>query len=93
MADRLDDDDLALKSGRRVSVLPGIVVIVLGLLALAIAAVEYLVSAGIANSAVEGNGFFGLSFGTAAYIAGYAGAGVVLVVLGIWKIHQARIER
>jgi hypothetical protein len=92
MVDGLDDDDLALKSSRRASVLPGLVVIILGLLALAIAAVEYLVNAGIANSAGHDDGWLGLSFGTAAYIAGYAGAGVVLVVLGIWKIYRAGIE-
>jgi hypothetical protein len=92
MVDGLDDDDLALKSSRRASVLPGLVVIILGLLALAIAAVEYLINAGIANSAGHDDGWLGLSFGTAAYIAGYAGAGVVLVVLGIWKIYRAGIE-
>ncbi len=92
MVDGLDDDDLALKSSRRASVLPGLVVIILGLLALAIAAVEYLINAGIANSAGHDDGWLGLSFGTAAYIAGYAGAGVVLVVLGIWKVYRAGIE-
>jgi len=92
MVDGLDEDDLALKSSRRASVLPGLVVIILGLLVLAVAAVEYLVNTGIANSAGHDDGFLGLSFGTAAYIAGYAGAGVILVVLGVWKIYQVRIE-
>ena len=92
MVDGVDDDDLALKASRRASVLPGLVVIILGLLALAIGAVEYLVSAGIANSAGHDDAFLGLSFGTAAYIAGYAGVGVVLVVLGIWKIYRVRSQ-
>ena len=92
MVDGLDSDGPALKSNGGTSVLPGLIVATLGVLALAIAAVEYLVFAGFGNSAGGEGGFFGLSFGTQAYIAGYAGAGIVLIILGVWKIYRARIE-
>ena len=70
--------------------LPLRVLMVLGGLALGIAAVEYSVFAGIAEPADGGIRMFGLSFGTAAYLAGYATAGAILIALGIWKIRSAR---
>ena len=90
MADDLMDDHNQLKKHRNRSVIPGVAVITLGGLALGIAAVEYSVFAGIAEPADGGIKLFGLSFGTTAYLAGYATAGVILMVLGIWKIYAAR---
>ncbi len=90
MADDLMDGRAALKEHRNRSVIPGVAVITLGGLALGIAAVEYSVFAGMAEPADGGIKLFGLSFGTRAYLAGYAAAGVILIVLGIWKIHAAR---
>ncbi|TFH50669.1 MAG: hypothetical protein E4H01_01755 [Lysobacterales bacterium] len=89
MADGLSDNHIALKSGQRRGVIPGIVAIALGFVALAIAAVEHLVFARISESAGGASNIFGLSFGTAAYIAGYAGAGLILIAIGIWKIYRA----
>ena len=84
------DDRAPLKKHRNGSVIPGVAVMALGGLALGIAAVEYSVFSGIAELADGGINMFGLSFGTMAYLAGYATAGVILIVLGIWKIHSAR---
>ncbi len=90
MADDLMDDRTALKEHHDRSVIPGVAAMALGGLALAIAAVEYFVFAGIADPADSGINVFGLSFGTTAYVAGYTTAGVILMVLGIWKIYAAR---
>ncbi len=84
------DDRAPLKKHRNGSVISGVAVMALGGLALGIAAVEYFVFSGIAEPADGGINMFGLSFGTTAYLAGYATAGVILIVLGIWKIHSAR---
>ncbi len=84
------DDRAPLKKHRNGSVIPGVAVMALGGLALGIAAVEYSVFSGIAELADGGINMFGLSFGTMAYLAGNATAGVILIVLGIWKIHSAR---
>ncbi len=84
------DDRAPLKKHRNGSVIPGVAVMALGGLALGIAAVEYSVFSGIAEPADGGISMFGLSFGTTAYLAGYATAGIILIVLGIWKIHSAR---
>jgi hypothetical protein len=84
------DDRAPLKKHRNGSIIPGVAVMALGGLALGIAAVEYSVFSGIAEPADGGISIFGLSFGTAAYLAGYATAGIILIVLGIWKIHSAR---
>ena len=84
------DDRAPLKKHRNGSIIPGVAVMALGGLALGIAAVEYSVFSGIAELADGGINMFGLSFGTMAYLAGYATAGVILIVLGIWKIHSAR---
>jgi len=90
MADDLMDDRAALKEHRNRSVIPGAAVMALGGLALVIAAVEYSVHVGIAEPADGGINMFGLSFGTTAYVAGYTTAGVILIVLGIWRIYAAR---
>ena len=65
------------KRGRNLG--PGLAVIAIGLLALAVAAVEGLVFTDIAD----------LGFGTMAYIASYAAAGVVLIAVGVWKISRS----
>jgi hypothetical protein len=90
MVDELMDDHAELKKRRDGSIVPGVAVMVLGGLALGIAAVEYSVFAGIAEPADGGIRMFGLSLGTAAYLAGYATAGAILIALGIWKIRSAR---
>ena len=90
MADELTDDCVALKSNHDRSVIPGAAAMALGLMALAIAAVEYFVFAGIAAPTYGENDMFVLSFGTMAYVAGYTAAGVILIALGVWKIYCAR---
>ena len=79
-----------MKANHDRSVIPGAAVMALGLLVLAVAAAEYFVFADIAGPTDGGNGLFGLSFGTTAYLAGYTGAGVILIAVGIWKIYRAR---
>ena len=88
MADDVTDDRVVMKANHDRSVIPGAVVVALGLIVLAVAAVEYFVFADIAAPADGGNGLFGLSFGTTAYLAGYTGAGVILIAAGIWKIRR-----
>jgi hypothetical protein len=73
--------------------LPGIVAVTIGVLALAIATVEYLLFADITKSLGTGEELFGMSRGTAAYVLSYAGAGLVLIALGLLKIHRARRGR
>jgi hypothetical protein len=90
MADEVTDDRVAMKAYHDRSVIPGAVVMALGLLVLAVAAVEYFVFSDIAGSTDGGNDLFGLSFGTTAYLAGYTAAGVILIAVGIWKIYRAR---
>ena len=68
---------LKAKRGRNLS--PGLAAVAIGLLALAIAAVEGLVFNDIAD----------LGFGTMGYIASYAVAGVVLIAVGVWKIFRS----
>ena len=58
---------------------PGLAAVAIGLLALAVAAVEGFVFTDIAD----------LGFGTMAYIASYAAAGVVLIAVGVWKIFRS----
>lgn len=76
------------------SVVSGAAVAALGLLVSGIAAVEYYVSADIVapgmGPADGGNRLLGMTFGTSAYIAGYAASGVILFALGVWKIYRAR---
>lgn len=67
----------------------GAAALLLGLLVLAIAAVEYFVFADISAQAGGVNTTFGLSSGTMAYLAGYTGAGLILAAVGIWKICRA----
>lgn len=66
----------------------------LGLLALAVAAIELYLFAGLVEAGAgmeDGTGGpFGLSTGTSAYVAGYAVAGVILITLGVRKIRRAR---
>ena len=73
--------------------LSGIVALMIGLLAIAIAAVEYVLFADITKSIGIGEELFGMSRGTAAYVLSYAGAGLILVALGLVKIHRARRGR
>ena len=89
MADEAADDCAAMKANHDRSVVPGAVAMVLGLAALAIAAVDYFVFAAIAEPTDGGSNLFGLSFGTMAYVVGYTAAGLVLIAVGIWKIHRA----
>lgn len=74
------------KKQRSRSLVKGIAAVALGLLALAIAAVEYFVFADISTPSRDGVISQGLSFGTMAYLAGYAGAGVILVAIGIQRL-------
>jgi hypothetical protein len=71
------------------SILPGVSAVALGLLALAIAVVELFVSLRIDAPAGGGNQGAGLGLGTTAYVAGYAGAGIILIAVGIWKIFRS----
>ena len=68
--------------------------VALGLLALAAAVIELYVSVGVVTpvaGAGEGvTGPLGLSTGTAAYVAGYVTAGVILVGLGAWTMWRSR---
>lgn len=65
----------------------------MGLIALAIATVEYVLFADVTRSIGTGEELLGMSRGTAAYVLSYAGAGVVLIALGLVKIHRARRGR
>jgi hypothetical protein len=82
---------LKIESNR--SVLPGIGVMMIGLMALGIATVEYVLFADITRSLGGEGELFGMSPGTAAYVVGYAGAGVALIGLGLVKILRARHGR
>ena len=73
--------------------MPGIAAMVIGLLALGIASVEYVLFADVTKSIGGREEIFGMSPGTAAYVVGYAGAGFVLIALGLVKIHRARRGR
>ena len=77
MADGLTDDGIVVTAMEGRSRAPGLSAIAIGLLALAIAVVECVVSVDISD----------LGLGTIAYIAGYAAAGVVLIAIGIWKLY------
>jgi len=76
------------KKQRSRSLVKGIAALALGLLALAIAAVEYFVFADLSTSPRDGNYSQALSFGTLAYLAGYAGAGIILIAIGIQKLFR-----
>lgn len=79
----------ALNSSPTKSLITGTVTIALGCLALAIAGAEYFVFVDMAAPAAGGKNVLGLSFGTTAYLGGYAGTGVVLICLGVWKLVRA----
>lgn len=68
-------------------------VVAIGVVALGIAALEYFVLAGITPPRAGAGAMLGMSPGTAAYVMGYGGAGIVLIALGIVKIHRARRGR
>jgi len=85
----LTDGRIDLKARQDRSIVPGVSALSLGLVALAIAAVECFVFADINASAGGGSQVFGLGFGTTAYVAGYAGAGIILIAIGVWKIFRA----
>ena len=89
MAGGLTDDYAGLKASRDESLVPGAVTIALGVMVLAIAAVEYFVFIKISAPATVPGSVVGLSFGTTAYLASYVGAGAILITLGIWKIFRA----
>ena len=86
-------DRFPLKSERNRSVLPGIAAMVIGLLALGIATVEYALFADITRSIGGGKEVFGMSPGTAAYVMCYAGAGIVLIALGLVRVLRTRRGR
>ena len=69
----------------------------LGLLALTAAVIELYVSVGVvtpvAGSGEGVTGPLGLSKGTAAYVAGYTAAGVILLGLGVWTTWRSRQRR
>ena len=79
------DDRAALKIESNRSVLPGIGVMMIGLMALGIATVEYVLFADITRSFGSEGELFGMSPGTAAYVVGYG--------LGLVKIYRARHGR
>lgn len=85
----MTDGRSALKARQVGSIVPGVSALALGFVALAIAAVEYFVNADMAASPGGTNQGFETSFGTTAYVAGYAVAGITLVAVGIWKIIRA----
>jgi len=87
-----DADALNFSSAKKPGngVVTGVVAIAIGGLALAIAGVEYFVFVDMAASAPGAKNALGLSGGTTAYLGGYAGAGVVLICLGVWKVFRAR---
>jgi hypothetical protein len=74
------------KKQRSRGLVKGVAALALGLLALSIAAVEYFVFADISTQSRDGVISQGLSFGTMAYLAGYAGAGVILIAIGIQRL-------
>ena len=90
MAGELTGDCVAMKANHDRGIIPGAAAMALGLAVLVVAAAEYFVFADIAGPADGGNDLFGLSFGTIAYLAGYTGAGVILIAVGMWKIYRAR---
>lgn len=89
MADCVTNGCVVLKRREGRSIVPGVFAVALGLVALAIAAVEFFVFSDIAAPGPGGNQGSGFSFGTTAYVAGYAAAGIILIALGIWKIVRA----
>lgn len=93
----MSDDRAALEEKHGGSLFSGAAVAALGLLALAIAATEFYVFSDVvepeAGSGDVGDGPFGMTTGTSAYVAGYAAAGVILFALGMWKIYRARRRR
>ena len=86
----MTDARIALNPGSAKNIITGSVTIALGCLALAIASAEYFVFVDMASPAAGGKNALGLSPGTTAYLGGYAGAGVVLICVGLWKIFRAR---
>ena len=77
----------------RRSVLPGLGFVALGVAAIGVAVVQYVVFAEIAGAADGARTWLGMSAGTAAYVAGYAGAGVALGAIGIVKVARSRRGR
>lgn len=79
------------------SIVPGAAVAAIGLMALAVAAVEFYVFSDVvkpgAGSGDVADGPFGMTTGTSAYVAGYAAAGVILFAVGMWKIYRTRRGR
>ena len=89
----MTDNRPALERESRRSILPGVGVMTIGVLALGIALVEYVLFGEITKP-VGGDGkLLGMSPGTAAYVIGYGGAGVVLIALGLLKVRRARRAR
>ena len=84
------EDRFALDRKRDRSTTSGMIIAALGILALAIAAVEYYVFAHIAVPGNAENGLFGMTAGTTAYVTGYAAAGVILFAVGMSKVLRAR---
>lgn len=82
----MTDDRAGPEARRGAGIVSGAAVAALGLVALAVAAVEYHV---FADTGGGGGGLFGMSAGTSAYIVGYGGAGFILFALGMWKIRRA----
>ena len=79
-----------MSADRARSILPGLGVVALGLVAIGIAVAQFVLFADVPGPREAGAGLLGMSAGTAAYVVGYAGAGVVLVALGIARVIRAR---
>jgi len=86
----MTNDRFVLERKRSRSVVSGTIVAALGLLALAIAAVEYYVFTIVVVPGNAENGLFGMTAGTTVYVAGYAAAGVILFAVGVSKMRRAR---
>lgn len=70
----------------------GIAAAAFGVLAVAIAALEYYVSVEMIGPRAQGAaaGVFGMTPGTEAYVLCYLAAGAILMALGVWKICRSR---
>lgn len=75
---------------RSAGLLSGLGVVALGVTAMGIAAAQYFLFADAAPKPDGADALLGMSPGTAAYVLGYGGAGLVLIALGVAKIHRAR---
>ncbi len=92
MVDRVRNTRVEARGQRGRIMVAGVVTAVLGLLVIAVAAIEFYVFADVLAPKAADDRFvlFGMTVGTGAYVLGYAGAGAILLVIGAWKIYRAR---